>query len=295
MNKLIEIPNRVKQPSSCCVYCGKGYKTRTGLDKHLILCEVIYKTNKSNNKNKTQTSFLEDEEDELPSQRRMYQIILELSQKCNKLEQQLEEVNKWVVKKKKKINVLEWLIGNITPTIKFYDLSDQIVVLEQDIEYLFTNTFVDTLSEIFSRTIVDITDSGATTNPQPIVAFVQKPNMFYIYDTNNHYEKDKIDKINEKDKTYQQEYIWRELTKDNLIKFLNLIHKKISRALSEWKKKYNEKLKSCDSTSNLYDRTLIKLMGVEFKQESTLSKVRSMIYNKIKRDMKGLIEYEFEF
>ena len=86
---------------------------------------------------------------------------------------------------------MEWLIGNITPTIKFYDLSDQIVVLEQDIEYLFTNTFVDTLSEIFSRTIVDITDSGATTNPQPIVAFVQKPNMFYIYDTNNHYEKDK--------------------------------------------------------------------------------------------------------
>ena len=36
-------------------------------------------------------------------------------------------------------------------------------------------------------------------------------------------------------------------------------------------------------------------MGVEFKQESLLSKIRANMYNKMKTDMKALIEYEFEF
>uniref|UniRef100_A0A6C0EPX0 C2H2-type domain-containing protein n=1 Tax=viral metagenome TaxID=1070528 RepID=A0A6C0EPX0_9ZZZZ len=283
MNKHSEIPNRIKQPASCCVYCGKGYKTRTGLDKHIVLCEVIYKTNK--NKNTCTTSIL-DEEDEVPSQRRMYQIILELSQKCNKLEQQLEEVNKWVVKKKKKINVLEWLItGNSNPAIPFAKLLDQIIVIEEDIEYLLHNTFIDTLGEVFSRTIFQTND----TFKYPICAFVQKPNVFYIYDTNREYE------INQPEQIDKKEYIWKELTRENLIKFLNLIHRKISRALSEWKKNNNERIKSCDSTSNLYDKTMIKLMGVEFKQDSTLSRIRTMMYNKMKTDMKSLIEYEFEF
>jgi len=265
MNKLSEIPNRIKQPSSCCTYCGRGYKTRTGLDKHLILCEVIYKTTK--NKNKGNKCI---EEEELPTQRRMYQIILELSQKCSKLEQQLEEINKWVVKKKKKINVLEWLNGNITPTIQFDKLIDVITVTEEDIKYLLHNPFIDTLNEIFSRCIFQ------NETLHPIYAFVQKPNVFYIYETN------------------QQEYIWKEISREILIKFLNLVHRKISRALSEWKKINNDIIKSCDSTSMLYDKTMVKLMSVEFKQESTLSKVRTMMYSKIKTDMKSLIEYEFE-
>jgi hypothetical protein len=36
-------------------------------------------------------------------------------------------------------------------------------------------------------------------------------------------------------------------------------------------------------------------MGNEFKQDSTFGKMRAVMYNKMKTDMKAMVEYEFEF
>ena len=36
-------------------------------------------------------------------------------------------------------------------------------------------------------------------------------------------------------------------------------------------------------------------MSVDFKHEQSLTKIKLSIYNKIKKDMKSLIEYDFEF
>ena len=40
---------------------------------------------------------------------------------------------------------------------------------------------------------------------------------------------------------------------------------------------------------------MVKIMSVEFKQEYILSKVKSMMFAKMKTDMKALVEFEFEF
>jgi hypothetical protein len=45
----------------------------------------------------------------------------------------------------------------------------------------------------------------------------------------------------------------------------------------------------------MYNKSNIKLMGIDFKHEPVLSKIKFSIYNKMKKDMKALIEYEFEF
>jgi hypothetical protein len=63
----------------------------------------------------------------------------------------------------------------------------------------------------------------------------------------------------------------------------------------EWKKTKENEIKTNDSFAIMCDKTTVKLMSVEFKQDSILSKVRSMMFNKMKTDMKALIEYEFEF
>lgn len=34
--------NKIKHSALCCVYCGKSYKTRNNLDKHIILCEITH-------------------------------------------------------------------------------------------------------------------------------------------------------------------------------------------------------------------------------------------------------------
>jgi hypothetical protein len=234
------------------------------LDKHSVICELLNNSKKS--------KLVIEEDDPLPSQRKMFQMLIELGMKFNKLEENMEEINKWVVKKKKKINVLEWLNANMTPNIVFDSMIERNIINEEDLKILIDNQFNDTLNEVFTRTIYNFNETE-----NPIFAFVQKANVFYIYDI--------ID--NKK--------VWVELSRERLIKFLNKVHIKIMKSFYEWKKTKENEIKTNDSFAIMCDKTTVKLMSVEFKQDSILSKVRSMMFNKMKTDMKALIEYEFEF
>lgn len=262
MNKILDnSQNKVGQTGKCCNYCGKNYLKKTNLDKHIIICELL-------NNSKTKTTV--DEDDEIPSHRKMYQILLELGSKYNKLEEKVDELNKWVVKKKKKINVVEWLNNHMTPEIKFDSLIEKIIVEKDDVQYLFQNTFADTLNQIFSRNIYNVSESEF-----PIFAFVQKSNAFYIYES--------------------EEAGWMELNREKLVKFLNRVHTKLYRLYLEWKKENKQQIEEDEKISLLCDKTTCKMMDVDFRQESILGKIRSNMYGRMKTDMKALVEYDFEF
>jgi hypothetical protein len=86
-----------------------------------------------------------------------------------------------------------------------------------------------------------------------------------------------------------------ELTRDKLMRFLMRIQMKISKAFCEWKKKRPDKNRDDDHFAILCDKTIVKIMGTEFNQDATFGKMKAIMYNKMKADMKALIEYEFEF
>jgi hypothetical protein len=255
------IPNLIKQPAQCCIHCGKNYKKKTNLEKHVILCEILHNTKKS--------IIVEDDED-VPSQRKLYSILLELGCKFNKLEEKVDELGKWVVKKKKKINVVEWLNTNITPQIKFESLIDKIVINNDDIYYLFENTFIDLLNHIFSRNIYNVSETE-----YPIFAFVQKTNIFYIYE--------------------DEDVGWVELSREKLIKFLNRVHMKFLKSYSQYKKDNDDKIRNEDKFAILCDKTSFKIMSIDFRQENVLGKIKTNMFSRMKTDMKALVEYEFEF
>jgi hypothetical protein len=221
---------------------------------------------------RSKTSIEEEEDIVVPSQKKMFQIILELGNKLNTLEEKMDEINKWVIKKKRKVNIIEWLNINIKPVYEFDKLYDKIVIIEEDIKYLFNNSFIDTLNEIFSRTLYFSDDEK---NIKPIFAFIQKTNVFYIYEN--------------------EEIGWTELSKERLIKFLNNIHMKLFSVFRDWKKTNNMKIKDDECLLSCCDKTTIKIMGVDFKVENLLNKIRLNIYSNLKTDMKAIIEYEFEF
>jgi len=268
MNKLaINVPNKIKQPAQCCIYCGKSYKKKINLDKHLVICELL-----QNAKKPAPQQIDEEEEQQLPSQRRIFQMLIELGQKYSRLEEKVEEINKWVVKKKKKINVLDWLNANIIPSITFDTIIEKIIVEEKDVINLFDNTFYDILNEVFSRTIYKFNQ-----DENPIFAFIQKINVFFIYT-----------------RVYEEKFSWIELSTENLIKFLNKVHMKFIKAFYDWKKTKTNEIKADDIFATRCNKTSVKIMSIEFKQESILSKVKSQMFAKMKTDVKALVEYEFE-
>jgi len=280
MNCCVDNPNIInKLPQNsclCCIYCDKRYKTRKNLDKHLVLCEIIYKSRN----NKTYNARAEEEEFELPSQKYMYKIILDLAEKYSKLEEKMEQVTKWIDKKKKKINVIEWLNSNINPEFIFDDLFNKIEVSEEDIERLLMSNFMDIICEIVTNNLYQLSQNKSL----PVFCFDQKTNYIYVYSN--------------KDKDSQTESnsrCWIELEREKLISFMNKIHMKITKKLTEWKKTQEIEGTFVDSKAEKYNKTIMKLMDVNFKQDSTFNKIKSIIYGSLKTDMKALIEYEFEF
>lgn len=288
MNKVIKTTNLIKHPAICCVYCGKSYKTRLNLDKHLVLCEITYKSKKTKHSKDDSSYYNEhDENDEdVPSQKILYKIILELSLKCNKLETKVNEMSKYITKKKQKINILDYLNSetynsNNKPMLLFENITELICVEQSDIEMLFHNGFIQTMNHILSKIIYNNTDDNSKI--LPVVAFTQKINTIYIY-TNATTTND----IND------PKLSWVIVTKDKFVRFLNMIQFKMSKALSEWRKKNAQLLNENDSQSILYDKTFSKLMEPDFKTDATYNKYYNNIYNKIKTELK-IVEYNLDF
>lgn len=255
----------------CCEFCSKQYKLRSSFNKHHILCEVIYRANRSRSVNKE----TEEVEQELPSPKLMYQMFLELAFKYNKLEEKVEQMSKFVNKTKKKINVLEWLNNNsdFKPALVFENLSNSIHILETDIQFLFNNNFYDLLNLILTRHIYD--DAFCS----PLFSFIQKSNTIYIYS----------------DLKSDLNCLWIELSREKLIYFLNIIHHKIFKKFLDWRNTYQDKINASDELLDTYNKSNIKLMSIDFKHEPTFNKIKTSIYNNLKKDMKALIEFEFEF
>ena len=256
-----------------CECCGKEYQRKINLNKHVVLCEIVHKAKR---RDKRTDKEAEEIDEELPSPKQMYKMLLELALKYNKLEEKVELMNKWVDKTKKKINVLDWLnnSSNLKPELIFDNLADSLIIIESDLDLLFNSDFYDTLNEIFIRNIYNKDGTEI-----PLFSFIQKTNTIYVYNRD-------ISTL---------ELGWIELSREKLIYFMNKVHFKIVKALSEWNKKNIDKINSSDKMAEIYTKAKIKLMGIDFKHEQTLSKVRLGIYNKMKKDMKALIEYEFEF
>ena len=270
-----------------CGLCNKSYTRKTSYDRHVILCEILHQ---SKREKKCKGQELSD----IPSHTQLFLIVQELALKNQILETKMIEMQKWVETKKKKLNVLLWLNTNITPSITYTEWVNGLKVTQDDFQYLIEQNITDTLAGIIRKNLSYSVASAEEYNQDgkshPLFCFVQKSNVFYMYDDIGK------EQGKEQEQKQEQEKEWKPLTTEIFIKLLNKIHFKIVRELCIWRDKNREAIREIDSVGSLFCKTNTKLMGVNFAPESLLvSKVRTSIYNYAKTDLKNMIEYEFEF
>lgn len=253
------LPNRIKQPAQCCVHCGKSYVKKTNLTKHVVLCDMLHQSKKK------KLSLLEEEEDqeETPSQQKMYAIMLEFGQRFQKLEEKVEELSKWTVKTKRKVNIVDWLNANCNCEQPFDTLTETIEVTDEDVIFLFKHNFLETWNELMKRS-----------EKRSIAAFVHKPHTFYVY-------------VNNEDK-------WVEASREMLTKFFNRLHMKIIKRFSEWKKTHRDEINHDESLSLTCDHASVKLMAIDFREDAMFGKIKGALYTQIKKDMTRLLSSEEE-
>jgi hypothetical protein len=238
-----------------CLYCNKIYKTKSNLDKHTILCLLIY--------NSKTPDLYDDEDIEIPSQKNMYKMLIELANKYTILEKKYEVINKRIPAEIKKINIITWLNDNYRPIIIFDNLIDEIQFTDFVITELFKReNFYILLNKIINKYF---------NSEFPIISFEEAPRNIYIFNNLG----------------------WEIISKEILLKFLNKLHLKIYKYFCDWKNNNN---KNNDKVDNDCDKITILLMNIDFKKsENAFFKAKSILSKNIRQNIKTLIEYDFEY
>ena len=278
--------------TNMCTHCSKIYVRKCDLAKHVIICDVLCK-------NKRSHTLLTEECESILTIKQLSTIVQDLSFKYSKMEEKLAHMQKWVEKQKKKINIINWLNENNIPINTFNkglkeSISNQ--VGQQHIESLIKFNLIETVQNIFENNPVIIDCTSANTC-SPIFCFEQKNNVFYgfkdiagVCATNNNLSATNNDTNTNVIKTAE----WSIISREELISLLNFIHSKLLRELIAWKKIHEYAVANDDKMSNIYNKTMIKLMEIDFATDHVLSKVKTALFNFLKKDLKNMIEYEFE-
>ena len=119
---------------------------------------------------------LENQEcDDTPSVRELYDVILEMANKMSAMERKMNDMSKWVDSKKRKINIIDWLNQNHKDIETTEDLIDRIKVEYSHLEYLFEEDYISTILLVLKEILPLDQDTI------PVKAFDIKPNTLFVY------------------------------------------------------------------------------------------------------------------
>jgi len=263
---MLSIDYEKKGNKFSCLGCNKQYTRKGSLDNHKILCEFKMKT-------KREKQIDEEEFGDIPNHYELVKIVQSLTIKLIKTEEKLLEMEKWVEKKKKKINVITWLNTNIIPIVGFKEwVVTMILVKPQHFENLLEDSLFNTIQKVFES---NLTENNVI---YPIKCFSQKQGIFYICEK---HEEDKVE--------------WKQLTLQDMILILKTIQNQLIKELTNWKKKNQAKFDDNSKISDIFNKAVIKLMSMTFTQDTNLTRIKNGLYDYLKTDLKLHMDYEFEF
>lgn len=251
-----------------CELCNKQYTKKSSLDKHKILCDFKLKS-------KREKQIEVEELGDTPTHLELVKIVQELTLKMMKMEEKMDEMQKWVIKKKKKINVISWLNANVNANIGFLEwVHSTIMVTSEHFEMLMENNVYNTFQQIIEQNLCKKDDFV-----YPICCFTQKPGIFYICEKNNY-------NISE----------WKEMETADMVLLFKNIHSKLIKELTNWKSNNEHQFNENDKISILFNKAVIKVMNINITSPSdnSYSKIKHGLFNYLKSDLKMVLDIEFE-
>ena len=237
-----------------CLICKKEYTRKTSLDKHKLLCD--YKS-----KSKSELITEDEEIGDKPSYDQLVKIVQELSIKYGKMETKLDDLQQWIARRKKKQDVISWLNANINATVGFLEWVTMLIeVNAKHFDYLMENNIFQTYHCIFDYNLRDTIDIV-----YPISCFKDKPNTFYICE-----------------KGEQNDSVWRQMEPTEFMQLIKRVHNLLICELTKWKQNNRERIEDNDKLSEVFNKAVIKLMGLTFVVPDgvgNVNKIRNLLYN----------------
>lgn len=246
---------------------------KSALEKHSLMCSIIQNNNNNKNKNK---SNKDDIEPPLPSQRHMFNMIQELVLRNQQLTEKVELLEKHVIKTKKKLNVVDWCNSHYANNRPLHEFIKNMAIPEKTIEHVFDECIYTVLQNWLSVCLKD-------KNKSPFLSFSNQPHELYIFTT--------VVTTGENPSTPTPANAWQKMEKSQLIYTMNMIQKKMLQLLNAWKK--DNTSPDEDKVAILYSKAMSKIL-VSYQDNHVLSRVKNIIIDIVKIDVKQIIEYELD-
>jgi hypothetical protein len=253
---------KTKSALYSCALCKKDYTRKGSLDKHIVLCEF-------KSKSKLELQVAVEEAPDKPTYDQLVQIVQELSIKYVKMEEKMTEMQHYIDRKKKKVDVIGWLNTHVNPTTGFLEWVNSIVSVEPS-HFLHLlrpeTTIFDLLHEVFAYNL-EKRDFIC-----PLTCFAQKNGVFYICEA----EQD-------------NGFVWVELQLENFVLLLKQVQRKLIGELSEWRKTNQKLFYDNDKIADQFNKAVIKLMNITFVQDANMSRIKNSLYHYLRKDLDCLV------
>jgi hypothetical protein len=219
-------------------------------------------------------------------------MILKLEDRCKWLETEIVAVKADAQLSHHALSpeVPETYFGRLTtPLFRFGELSEHISISDEDVTTLIDSPVKTMLSELLTRNLHDLSREGT----QPIHVF---RNKLYVYDINNSNSNSNTNSNSDSDITTEYEtnttnidmedhkgetplLLWQPCAhkESELIYLLNSIQKTIISKLIAWKAKQDTIRISADVCDLIYQKTLQKILKIDFKSRTVIMAVRAML------------------
>jgi hypothetical protein len=253
-----------------CNFCSKKFTRKIYYDRHILVCELLCKTSK-------ERKLDVEETEDIPTVRKLYNIIMEMSIKYKKLEEKVDELSKYVDTKKKKINIIEWLNITYKTTEPFQQWMTRIKVERKHLDYIFDKDYVYGAVELLREFIERGRESGrecerdSDREEEPLRCFEQKENIFYIVDTENK---------------------WTEMSYSQFDKMIDFISKQFLHEFVLWQNENKHRMED-DNYSILYMKNIKKINGGNnTTSEQLYRKIYRELYKELKKNINKINQYE---
>lgn len=235
--------------------CGKQYKRLKNFQQHRAFCEML-KASKNEN-----VEHLLD----VPSQLDIWLAMKILIQKNENLENQVKELKCWIKKQKNKLSLIDWMNENFKLCKDSIDIIKESELNEEDLHMVFEHNFIEGMVHILYRLINEHQEKA-------IKGFDQKLNTLFIYSKSG----------------------WKLLDNDELKLIIGIVHRKLQIQLINYTKKNERQFNDLTKNDNWY-KNISKVMGCDSNNNSSIKKISFKLYNRIRYNLKNIIEYEFSF
>ena len=234
-----------------CSFCFVEFRNKTQHREHALCCKLI--------KDRTAADVPNDR---VPNPRIMYELLKNLSAKCERLETEIRGLKSSAAREKRKINLVDYLNETRIPTLTYKMWLKELVVQSKHVEKALENKIING--------IFDLLEDALRDDPNmPITTFSHKRGRFYVW----------------------KEDAWEETKPGFTNELFDSIAFKFLRAYTKWevsKPELNARTEDAQKYKMMYMKLLTTRDEVQYKRFS------AWLFEKIKQNVKKIVEYEFE-